>query len=196
MRLRGGDSDEEVSGSMEEDDDGDGVEIDIKEIKVDRPDYVMERHEFNHVIRVLNTNIDGTRTVVYALTKVKGVGRRFGHAVVTRAGIDASKRAGQLSAEEIERLVQVIENPSDYDIPAWMFNRRKDWESGKDMHNVINKLDLQIRQDHDRMRKMRLHRGLRHAWGFKVRGQHTKTTGRGRKVAGAVKASNKPAKKK
>lgn len=37
--------------------------------------------------------------VVYALTKVKGVGRRFGHAVVTRAGIDASKRAGQLSAE-------------------------------------------------------------------------------------------------
>lgn len=63
MRLRGGDSDEEVSGSMEEDDDGDGVEIDIKEIKVDRPDYVMERHEFNHVIRVLNTNIDGTRTV-------------------------------------------------------------------------------------------------------------------------------------
>jgi ribosomal protein S13 len=37
--------------------------------------------------------------VVYALTKVKGVGRRFGHAVVTRAGIDARKRAGALSAE-------------------------------------------------------------------------------------------------
>ena len=38
---------------------------------------------------------------------VKGVGRRFGHAVITRAGIDASKRAGSLSPEEIERLVQV-----------------------------------------------------------------------------------------
>ena len=37
--------------------------------------------------------------VVYALASVKGVGRRFGHAVVTRAGIDARKRAGALSAE-------------------------------------------------------------------------------------------------
>ena len=64
MRLRGGD-DSDGSGSMEEDDDddGNGVEIDLKEVKVDRPDYVLERHEFNHVIRVLNTNIDGTRTV-------------------------------------------------------------------------------------------------------------------------------------
>jgi len=34
---------------------------------------------------------------------------------------------------------QVIENPHDYDIPAWMLNRRKDWETGKDLHNVINK---------------------------------------------------------
>jgi small subunit ribosomal protein S18e len=58
------------------------------------------------------------------------------------------------------------------------------------------RLDLQLRLDHERMRKMRLHRGLRHAWGFKVRGQHTKTTGRGRFRAGPVKASNKPGRKK
>ena len=64
MRLRGGDDSGSMEeGSMEEDDDGDGVEIDLKEVKVERPDYVLERHEFNHVIRVLNTNIDGTRTV-------------------------------------------------------------------------------------------------------------------------------------
>jgi small subunit ribosomal protein S18e len=29
------------------------------------------------------------------------------------------------------------------------------------------------------MKKIRLHRGLRHYWQIKVRGQHTKTTGRG-----------------
>ena len=30
-----------------------------------------EKGEFQHVIRILNTNIDGKRTVMYALTKIK-----------------------------------------------------------------------------------------------------------------------------
>jgi small subunit ribosomal protein S18e len=41
-----------------------------------------------------------------------------------------------------------------------------------------------MRDDLDRMKKMRQHRGLRHYWGLKVRGQHTKTTSRrGRSTA-------------
>eukprot|EP00961_Rhodomonas_salina_P182960 2470062-Rhodomonas_salina.1 len=40
-----------------------------------------------------------------------------------------------------------------------------------------------------RLRKIRCNRGLRHAWGFKVRGQHTKSTGRGHRVRVACSVS-------
>jgi hypothetical protein len=36
-----------------------------------------------------------------------------------------------------------------------------------------------------------LHRGLRHVWGIKVRGQHTSTTGRGRSRLMAAKNAGK-----
>jgi small subunit ribosomal protein S18e len=122
----------------------------------------------NHVVRIFNTNLDGMRTVLYGLTGIKGVGRRFGDAVIKRSGVDGTKRIGELTAEEIEKLVQVIEKPLDYDIPVWMLNRRKDYATGKDLHNNTNKWDFQVKTDIERLIKMRAHRGLRHAWGYKV----------------------------
>jgi small subunit ribosomal protein S18e len=48
---------------------------------------------------------------------------------------------------------------------------------------VSNNLDTKLRDNLERMKKIRLHRGLRHYWGIRVRGQHTKTTGRRGKVS-------------
>ena len=31
---------------------------------------------FQHILRVLNTNIDGKRNIMFALTAIKGLGRR------------------------------------------------------------------------------------------------------------------------
>jgi small subunit ribosomal protein S18e len=45
----------------------------------------------------------------------------------------------------------------------------------------------QMREDLERMRKARIHRGLRHMWGLRVRGQHTKTTGRRGRTVGVAK---------
>lgn len=44
-----------------------------------------------------------------------------------------------------------------------------------------------MREDLERMRKARIHRGLRHMWGLRVRGQHTKTTGRRGRTVGVAK---------
>ena len=38
-------------------------------------------------------------------------------------------------------------------------------------------MDSKLRDDIERLKKIRAHRGLRHSWGVRVRGQHTKTTG-------------------
>jgi len=48
-------------------------------------------------------------------------------------------------------------------------------------------LDSKLREDLERMKKIRAHRGLRHYWGLRVRGQHTKTTGRRGRTVGVSK---------
>ena len=36
-----------------------------------------DRAGFQHILRILNTNIDGRKKVMFAVTSIKGVGRRF-----------------------------------------------------------------------------------------------------------------------
>lgn len=49
---------------------------------------------FKHIHRILNTNIDGKRTVPYALDKIKGVGRRYGFLICKILRINPRIRAG------------------------------------------------------------------------------------------------------
>ncbi|GFH11171.1 ribosomal protein S18 [Haematococcus lacustris] len=48
-------------------------------------------------------------------------------------------------------------------------------------------IDSVMRDDLERLKKIRNHRGLRTYWGLRVRGQHTKTTGRAGKTMAAKK---------
>eukprot|EP00300_Choanocystis_sp_HF-7_P037727 c54017_g1_i1.p1 GENE.c54017_g1_i1~~c54017_g1_i1.p1 ORF type:complete len:166 (+),score=18.75 c54017_g1_i1:31-498(+) len=140
---------------------------------------------FQHILRILNTNVDGKEKIMYALTNISGCGLRFSNLICKKAEIDLNKRAGELNNEEIERLVAIMQNPRQFKIPDWFLNRRKDVRDGKFLQTVANGLDIKIRDDLERMKKMRLHRGLRHYWGVRVRGQHTKTTGRHGRYLGA-----------
>lgn len=72
---------------------------------------MLTRHSFQYIIRLLNTNVDGKQKVMYALTKITGVGRRYSNLVCKKADVDLSKRAGDLTSEELERLVTIIQNP-------------------------------------------------------------------------------------
>ncbi|KSA03476.1 40S ribosomal protein S18-B [Debaryomyces fabryi] len=141
---------------------------------------VSEEGSFQHILRLLNTNIDGRIKIMYALTKIRGVGRRYSNLVCKKADVDLKKRAGELTQEELERIVTIMQNPTNYKIPAWFLNRQKDQVDGKDYHVLANNLESKLRDDLERLKKIRAHRGIRHFWGLKVRGQHTKTTSRGR----------------
>ncbi len=48
---------------------------------------VMQDEDFQHILRVLNTNIDGRNKVMFALTAIKGVGRRFSNLVLKKADV-------------------------------------------------------------------------------------------------------------
>lgn len=143
--------------------------------------------KFLHILRVMNTNIDGARKVPFALTAIKGVGRRFAMIACKKADIDVNLRAGELSEEEVEKLITIISNPRQYKIPDWFLNRQKDTVDGKFSQVLSNLLDNKLREDLERLKKIRAHRGLRHYWGLRVRGQHTKTTGRRGRTVGVSK---------
>ena len=96
-------------------------------------------------------------------------------------------RAGELTAEEVERLVTIVQNPRQFKVPDWMLNRKKDTKDGKFSQVVSNTLDMKMREDLERLKKIRAHRGLRHYWGLRVRGQRTKTTGRKGRTVGVSK---------
>jgi ribosomal protein S13 len=92
--------------------------------------------------------------------------------------------AGELNPDELERIVTIIQNPAQFKIPAWFLNRQRDIVDGKSYQVLSNGLDSKLREDLERLKKIRAHRGLRHYWGLRVRGQHTKTTGRRGKTVG------------
>ena len=39
---------------------------------------------FQHILRVMNTNIDGKRNIMFAITAIKGVGRRYANLVLKK----------------------------------------------------------------------------------------------------------------
>ncbi|GIY27871.1 hypothetical protein CEXT_168311 [Caerostris extrusa] len=121
--------------------------------------------KFQHILRVMNTNIDGRRKVMFALTAIKGVGRRFANIVCKKADVDLNKRAGELSEEEVEKLITIMSNPRQYKIPDWFLNRQKDIKDGKYSQVTSNGLENKLREDLERLKKIRAHRGLRHYWG-------------------------------
>ena len=97
--------------------------------------------DFQHILRVLNTNIDGKEKIMYALTAIKGVGRRYSNIVLKKADIDQTKRAGEITDAELERIMEIMQNPRDYKIPDYFINRQKDVKTTQVLSNfLVNKL--------------------------------------------------------
>ena len=145
-----------------------------------------EKEEFKHIVRILDADLDGKRSVVHSLCGIKGIGRRVAKVFVISTGIDPGVRMGDLSDDEIEQLKGAI-NTVEKRLPGWMLNRRKDLLSGSDKHLMGADHMLQLRDDINLLRKIRSYRGIRHERGLKVRGQRTKSTGRRGLVVGVIR---------
>jgi small subunit ribosomal protein S13 len=134
--------------------------------------------EFQHIVRIADTDIDGAKKIVYALLDITGVGIHLANVIAKKVGINPGTRIGFLSDAEVKKIADVIENPLGHGIPSWLLNRRKDLESGKDLHLTGSDLVLKTKADIERLKELKSWRGYRHAYGLKARGQHTRTTGR------------------
>jgi len=109
------------------------------------------------------------------------------NAVIKKAGVNPDLRVGFITDSDIAKIEDVIRDPAKYGIPGWLFNRRKDSETGKDLHLLSADLIFKVKTDIDQAKEIRSWRGYRHAYSLKVRGQRTKTTGRAGKSLGVKK---------
>ena len=135
------------------------------------------KDEFKYIVRIADSNIDGNFKATYGLSHIKGIGIRVAAQITRAAQIPNSKKIGDLSDEEIEKLAGLVEEIPER-VPPWMLNRRNDYESGEDIHLYSTELNLQFRDDINRLKKIRCYRGVRHETGKKSRGQRTRSNGR------------------
>lgn len=133
--------------------------------------------EFKHLVRLSQTDLPGNKKVIVALTQVKGVGIRLAPLLADRSGVDRNLKIGNLSDDEVEKLQAEIDSLGET-TPEWMRNRRKDYDTGDDLHLIGSELDMTFRDDINRLKKIRSYRGVRHEAGLPVRGQRTRSNGR------------------
>ncbi|MDR2699164.1 MAG: 30S ribosomal protein S13 [Candidatus Methanoplasma sp.] len=136
-----------------------------------------EDENFNFIVRIANSDIDGQKRTVIGLQSIKGVGKRVSHIVVKRANVEPTAKIGTLSDEKVKELESLVLTYVEY-APHWAVNRQMDYETGADMHLFGNDLDMIQKDDVNRMKMIRCYRGIRHETRHKVRGQRTRSNGR------------------
>lgn len=142
--------------------------------------------DFRYIVRLAETDLDGARTVEYALGDVRGIGIRTATAIADAAGVPRTERIGNLTDEQVEALSQQMAKLSSF-APAWILNRRADYFTGENLNIYGPDLDGTIREDINMMKKIRCYKGVRHENGQKVRGQRTKSNGRTGLTVGVTK---------
>jgi small subunit ribosomal protein S13 len=130
--------------------------------------------EFRHLVRVAGKDIKGQKKVVPGLSLIRGIGPRTARIVCTTAGVDWKNKIGNLSEKDVEALEKEIKELEK--APPWLLNRQKDYATGRNRQVISADLMLSLRDDLNRLRKIRSYRGIRHESGLPVRGQRTRST--------------------
>ncbi|MDH3203369.1 MAG: 30S ribosomal protein S13 [Nitrosopumilus sp.] len=156
----------------------------------------MSNQEYRHIIRIVGNDIPGERKILLGLTQIKGIGYNFATAILDTLKINTNSNIGNLSDSDVQAIEKLISDPVGGNFPTWFLNRRKDIETGANLHLLTSDIPFTLRNDIERERITASWRGYRHLNGLKVRGQRTRTTGRKGGAVGVAKGGlAAPAKK-
>lgn len=153
-----------------------------KPAKIEKP-----TQEIRAIIRVLGADLDGEKPLLRSIRKIKGISHTMGRAIIKVSGFDPKAKLGALTEKDIQKLEEIIRNPEQYGIPSYLMNKRKDVETGKDMHLTGADLDLATRFDVQRMVDMKSYKGVRHMLGLPARGQRTRSSFRKGRAVGVIR---------
>jgi len=106
--------------------------------------------------RIAGVNIPDKKQIEIALTYIYGIGRSLSKKILGEAGINYYRKAADLTAEEINKLKEIIEKK----------------------YKIEGELRRAVLTNIKRLREVGCWRGIRHAKGLPVRGQRTRTNTR------------------
>jgi small subunit ribosomal protein S13 len=135
----------------------------------------------------VGNDIPGEKKITIGLTQIKGIGYNFATAILDTLKINPNTNVGYLTDSHVQAIEKLITDPSSSNFPLWFLNRRKDVETGKNIHILTSDIDFTLRNDVERERITSSWRGYRHMYGLKVRGQRTRCTGRKGGAVGVAK---------
>lgn len=106
--------------------------------------------------RIAGIDLAPRKKVWIALTAIYGVGRSNVQDLLRKANVVGDKLISELSAEEVSRLQKAL-------------------DTGYAIEGALRK---DVRDNIERLKRIRAYRGLRHIAGLPAHGQRTKTNGR------------------
>lgn len=156
-----------------------------------------ESENFRGIIRIMGKDLNGQLPLKNALPRLKGVGRNISVSLIKIINvvlkIAPSTRVGDLTDEQILSIEKVIRQPAAAGIKAYLINHAKAGV-GSDVHFSQSDLDFSARQENEQEKTLRSYKGWRKSLGQRVRGQHSRTTGRSGMAVGVLKKALKAAK--
>jgi len=147
----------------------------------------LSAQEYRHIVRIVGNDIPGERKILIGLTQIKGIGYNFATAITDTLKINTNSNIGNLTDANVQAIEKLITDPIGGNFPIWFLNRRKDIETGGDLHLLTSDIPFTLRNDIERERVTASWRGYRHLSGLKVRGQRTRTSGRKGGAVGVAK---------
>jgi small subunit ribosomal protein S13 len=149
------------------------------------------KKEIKGIVRIAGKDIKGEIKLRRALMQVKGIGVTLSSAltkiVSTQLKIPKDIMIGELSDDQMDALTEIISNPVKHGIPERMLNRQRDVETSQSVHLIGTDLTFRTKQDITNAKDINSWKGYRHAYGQKVRGQRTRTTGRTGMTVGVLR---------
>ena len=140
--------------------------------------FYLSSQEYRHIVRIAGKDVPGAKKMIIGVSQVRGIGYNFAKAILDVLKIDQNSNIGFLTESQVEEIEKVMKNPSSINVPSWFLNRRKDIDSGENLHLITSDIEFNVRNDIEREKNTNSWRGFRHTYGLKVRGQRTRTTGR------------------
>ena len=140
---------------------------------IKKPYVPQEKRSDEKLVRILSKDIEGRMKLYAGLTTIKGVSWAVSNAICTQLKLNKDKKIGDLTEDEIKKINEFMkeQNPN---MPKFLLNQRKNYETGDDEHYVSSDLELKNELDIKRMKKIKCYKGLRHTAGLPVRGQRTR----------------------
>ena len=155
-----------------------------------------EGADFKGIVRILGKDIEGHVLLRDALRRVKGIGQNLGLILnrIIRREMQvnpADTLVGNLSDAQMEKVEEIIKAPQKHGVKPHSLNRPRDVETSQPAHFLASDLMFTQRQDIEREKNTRSWRGWRTSMGQRVRGQHSRTTGRTGMSVGVLKKAIK-----